>query len=230
MRDSYCFRLTGKSITNFENKNYEMLNEVSRCKGISDVKYIELETDELSNKPVIKVVTDNYEDYNKLLKPWLPNAFGSGVKPKPGLLNIQMIIETKFKEEEDEDPLDDQKHIRHLEKTGLFLPKRPLGQEKRKIRVFVDSLKTFVDWSSKEYIMFNKGSHKIKPSIKVTYPCTNCGNLANHGKDGLNCKNTKKCLKCGSAEQDHQFNRCEKTPCCINCNQNHYTNDYLQEI
>ncbi len=72
-------------------------------------------------------------------------VFSDGVRAKAGLLGLQMVIDTNYRGNEEEDSLDDLHHIQHLESLGLFLLKRSRGQDKRKIRAMVNNFKNLVD-------------------------------------------------------------------------------------
>lgn len=107
----------------------------------------------VTNRPCIKIVTDNYDDYLEMLNnPWPKDAFGSGVIAKPGLLNQALIIDCPIRDGED-DPLDNPATIKFLQSQGLFAPMR-LNTGDSRIKVHPNSLRTF-------------GFHILRESIQV---------------------------------------------------------------
>jgi len=231
--EDHCVLLFGPKLLEFAGDHYKMTSEIKKVKKVDDPKHVDLEACSIFNdRPCIRVITSSREDYLEMLKPWPKNAFGGGVIPKPGLLSFQMVIEHTLQDIQDpndpskkikeQDPFEDKRTIRHLQCLGLFQPQR-YGKKGNKVRVFVQNLTTLVDRTSDETIQIGNKRRKIKPIIKAKYWCDNCGQFGYH----MNCSYTKACLICSinfDQDQDHKFNNCGNTPCCINCKQNHPTN------
>jgi hypothetical protein len=163
--------------------HYSMVSEVKRCfKKIGEPCYVELEVCNVTNRPCIKIVTDNYEDYLELLNtPWPKDAFGSGVLAKPGLLNQALIIDCPVREYED-DPLENPATIKHLQSLGLFAPVR-LNPGDSRIKVHPNNLNSLLYHIIKENIQLGKKMRRIKPKIKICFVCSVCATIGNH----MNC-------------------------------------------
>ncbi len=219
-RNDLTVLLYGKKISDYMGDHYSMIDEVKRClKKISEPSYVELEVCNVTNRPCIKIVTDNYDDYLEMLNaPWPKDAFGSGVIAKPGLLNQALIIDCPVRDGE-EDPLDNPATIKHLQSLGLFAPVR-LNPGDSRIKVHPNNLNSLLFHIIKESIQLGKKMRRIKPKIKICFVCSICGIIGNH----INCDRNRVCLICNCNDLDHAFNKCGNQANCKNCGQSHPAN------
>lgn len=227
LRNDYTFLLFGSKVTEFAENLYKLTEEIKRNKKVSEPKIVTVEFSTVNNKPCVKIITESRDEYFEMMRPWPERSFISGVVPKAGLLNIQMVIDCPTREIPDgkggraieKDPFTEPLTLRHINCLGLYLPTR-FGKESQKVKCYVLDLKSFFDRTMEETVQIGNIRRRIRPKLKITPCCQNCGELAMHRE----CANKRKCFLCASADPNHDFNKCNEQICCVNCGQNHPTN------
>lgn len=90
-RTKYEVQLAGKGLKNFHNI-YSRLGELNRCKGINNPTFIKPSYESESNKHLLTIVVQAFEQYSNLKKAWPKDAFGDGVIVSDRPPNLPIII------------------------------------------------------------------------------------------------------------------------------------------
>jgi hypothetical protein len=210
------------------------MDELFRCKGFREVKFIDVVTNMVSKKLTMKIVTTVYDEYKKLLETWPVDAFGKGVKPETGHSGLMMIINVPITK----DLTTCQDELKILaEKYGCcdLIRMGHAANPQNRCKTNMHTIKDFVDRTAARSVPFHQGLTNIQPNIKRTQPCDNCGQLVSHGydEDGNRkiCPNDARCLRCASCDPVHiSEGKCKAQPECINCHKSHITKNFVCEM